>query len=209
MLRDNVTLAAPRAEDNLRRVEPVMGKGHLFTLNGQRILAHVRQLQGRYSEAEPLLVAALDGYRNVEQADSPRIASAFGALGYNFVAQHKYTEAEVPLRECLKVWQKRLPHGGDMSLTMSRRSAEREVAFAKCALGVCLAHRKQYAEAEKLLAGGCKDLSPQPGFAEDLTPLARRVRKEALGWLVRFYDDRGKPDEAAKWRKELGAADAR
>jgi serine/threonine protein kinase len=208
MLRDNVSLAAPRAEDNLRRVEPVMGKGHLFTLNGQRILARVRQLQGRFAEAEPLLVGALDGLSKYEQEDSPRVAATLGAIGYNFVAEHKYADAERPLRECLKVWEKRLPHGGDMSLTMSRRSAEREVAFAKCALGVCLADQKKYPEAETLLTQGCRDLAPKPGFPEDLTPLARRIRIEALGWVVGFYEERDKPDEAAQWRKELEAAKA-
>jgi tetratricopeptide (TPR) repeat protein len=208
LLQDNVALAAPRAEDNLRRVEPVMGEGHLFTLNGQRILARVRQLQGRYAEAQPLLVGALDGLRKFEQEDSSRIAATLGALGYNFVAEQKYADAERPLTECLKVWEKRLPHGGDMTLTMSRRSAEREVAFAKCALGACLTHRKQYTEAETLLTQGWKGLSPQPGFPEDVTPLAHRIRTEALGWLTDLYEHWGKPAEAEKWRKELDAAKA-
>ena len=185
-----------------------MGDHHLFTLNGIRIRARIRQLQGRYREAASLIGEALDGLRGTEECDSPRIASALGLLGYNLVAERKYAEAERHLSECLKIRDKRVPHGGEVALLMSKRSAARQQAFAKCLLGVCLTAQMNHADAEKVLKHGCQDLAPQPGFPEDLTPLARRLRIEALGWLVRFYDERDKPDEAAQWRKELEAAKA-
>jgi hypothetical protein len=63
--------------------------------------------------------------------------------------------------------------------------------------------RKNYADAAPLLSQGYEDLKPQRGFDEDLTPLARRYRVVALGWLVQLYEEWGDPEEAAKWRREL------
>jgi hypothetical protein len=80
----------------------------------------------------------------------------------------------------------------------------------EAAHGACLAGQKKYDEAEPLLLDAieglrdCEDKALQP-----LTPERRGVEAgkidEALNWLVRLYDERGKPDEAAKWRKELEA----
>jgi hypothetical protein len=126
--------------------------------------------------------------------------------GHNLVAEKKFAEAEPPLRECLAIWAKRLPHGGDYYIALSRRGAAREYAYAKSLLGASLAGRNNYAEAEPLLLQGYEGLKPQPGFNEDLTPLAQRYQVEALERLVQLYDAWGKPDEAAKWRKELDKA---
>ena len=41
-----------------------------------------------------------------------------------------------------------------------------------------------------------------------VTPLGRRRQIEYMGWLVQLYEEWGKPDEAAKWRKELDSAKA-
>jgi eukaryotic-like serine/threonine-protein kinase len=208
VLLDDLALADKLAEESLARLREVMGNRHLFTLNGVRILARIRQLQGRYDDSDMLIDEALKGLRDVDVENSPRIANALGMRGYNLVKREKYDEARRSLDECLKIWEKRVPHGGEVALLMSKRSAVREQAFAKCLLGVCLAAQKSHADAEKLLIQGCKDLAPQPGFPEDLTPLARRLRIEAIGWLVRLYDERDKPDEAAQWRKELETAKA-
>ena len=40
------------------------------------------------------------------------------------------------------------------------------------------------------------------------TPLDRRYLIEALGWLVRLYEEWGKPDEATCCREELHTAQA-
>src|SRR5262249_7977085 len=124
------------------------------------------------------------------------------------ILEKKYAEAEAPLRECLAIWEKRLPHASNFWLALSPRSAAREYAFAKGLLGTSLLGRKEYAEAEPLLVQGYEGLKPRPGADEDPTPLARRYQAEALAWLVQLYEETGKPDEAAKWRKELEATKA-
>jgi hypothetical protein len=74
------------------------------------------------------------------------------------------------------------------------------------ALGACLLGQKKYAEAEPLLLKGYEGLRQH----EERIPASfRRTRlTEALGRLVQLYDEWAKPDEAAKWRKELEAAKA-
>ena len=60
-----------------------------------------------------------------------------------------------------------------------------------------------------LCSRGCEGLTlPQEASDAGPTPFVKRRRVEALDWLVQLYEDGGKPDEAAKWRKELEAAKA-
>ena len=49
---------------------------------------------------------------------------------------------------------------------------------------------------------GCAGLQQH----RDAIPAWQRGRlTEALGWLVQLYEEWDKPDDAAKWRKELDA----
>jgi tetratricopeptide (TPR) repeat protein len=208
VLRDEPALGAPLADEALGKIRKLMGEQHLYVLNTLRVLARVYQAQGRYEEAAPLITEAEAGFRGLRDEDNPRLAFILGLRGHNLVAQQKYAEAEAPLRQCLAIWERRLPQGGDFFLALSRRGAAREYAYAKSLLGAALMGRKDYAGAEPLLSEGYEGLKPQPGFNEDLTPLARRYRVEALGRLVQLYNEWGKPDEAARWRTELEAAKA-
>ena len=71
-------------------------------------------------------------------------------------------------------------------------------------LGSSLLGQKKYADAEQYLVKGCEGMSR---WAERLGPshdaFTRKPLTETLQRLVQLYDALGKPDEAAKWRKEL------
>jgi hypothetical protein len=69
------------------------------------------------------------------------------------------------------------------------------------ALGACLLGQKKYAQAEPLLLKGEAGLQE----LQEKIPAAFRQtqRAESLERLVQFYEETGKPHEAAKWRKEL------
>ncbi len=117
------------------------------------------------------------------------------------IREKKYVEAEQPLGEFLATYTKRpsLPKGGNF-------------ARAHFLLGVTRLGQKKYAEAEPLLVKGYEGIyqegrqkRPEGRAGGPLTPLDRRYQIEALGWLVQLYEEWGKPDEAAKWRKELEA----
>jgi tetratricopeptide (TPR) repeat protein len=206
--RDEPALARSLAEEAVKRYRAAMDD-HPFTLNGIRILARAYQLQGQYGKAAPLLEEAQAICRRLQIDEGPRLASVLGMLGENLIAKKNYTEAETHLRQCLEVWEKRLPHGGEYWVGLSRQGAAREYAFAKCLLGASLHGQKKYNRAEPLLRQGYEGLTlPQEAGEAGPTPYVKRRRIEALGWLVQLYEAWAKPDEAAKWRKELEAAKA-
>jgi serine/threonine protein kinase len=69
--------------------------------------------------------------------------------------------------------------------------------LTKSRLGNGFLARKKYTEAEPLLVQGYANLKQHE------VEIAKTYRTEALERLVQLYDAWGKPDEAAKWRKEL------
>jgi hypothetical protein len=71
----------------------------------------------------------------------------------------------------------------------------------QAALGEALAGQGRYADAEPLLLAGYEGLQAREA---KLPPEARSRPGEVLGFLARFYEDRGKPDEAAAWRARAG-----
>ena len=69
-------------------------------------------------------------------------------------------------------------------------------------LGVPLLGQKKFAEAEPLLLSGYDGMKKQ----ENKIPPPAKIRlNQAVERLVQFYEATSKPDEAAKWRKELKA----
>jgi tetratricopeptide (TPR) repeat protein len=100
----------------------------------------------------------------------------------------QYAEAEVWRRKWLAV--------------VKDRAGPESVAYGEelSALGWNLLKQEKYADAESLLLQGYEGTKKRKGEI----PLHDRFRlTEALEGLVQLYDAWHKPDEAAKWRKEL------
>jgi serine/threonine protein kinase/tetratricopeptide (TPR) repeat protein len=131
----------------------------------------------------------------VQQREGPRSAAYAGALaglGRNLLWQHKHTEAEKTLRECLTLRVKLEP---DTWSTFN----------AKSLLGEALLGQKKYADAEPLLKDGYEGMKPRQ---DQIPPPPRKLRlSEALERLVQLYEANGKKDEAARWRQELEAVE--
>jgi len=70
------------------------------------------------------------------------------------------------------------------------------VCAAEVLTGRCLAASGRYEEAETYLLGGYEGMRDSP-------IMLGQYRTRALEWLVEFYDDWGKPDQAAAWRAEM------
>jgi hypothetical protein len=70
-------------------------------------------------------------------------------------------------------------------------------------LGGALLGQKKHADAEPLLLAGYDGLKKDE---KAIPPQGRDDIPKALQRLVELYDDTGKKDEAARWRKELAAA---
>jgi hypothetical protein len=86
-------------------------------------------------------------------------------LGLNLLETHLFPEAERVLREAFVIRQSKEPNG-------------RRVVVAKLCLGMALAGRKRFADAETLLATGCSELEarwqPLTHREQEILALAQR-----------------------------------
>jgi serine/threonine protein kinase len=122
------------------------------------------------------------------EPQSPAYAAALVSLGSALLGQEKWAEAEKTLTECLALREKQQPDAWYTFSTMSR-------------LGGALVGQKKYAEAEPLLLKGYEGVKAR---ADQIPPPYKQVNlSQALDRLVQLYEALGKPDEAARWRKEL------
>jgi tetratricopeptide (TPR) repeat protein len=103
----------------------------------------------------------------------------------------KFAAAEPLARECLALREKMIP---DDWRTFNARSM----------LGGSLLGQKKYAEAEPLLLSGYEGLKQRA----DKIPAAGNMRpREALQRLVQLYEETGRPELAAQWKKSLAQSD--
>jgi hypothetical protein len=127
---------------------------------------------------------------------APAYSGGLAGLGSNLLKQKKYADAESILREGLTILQAKAPEIW-------------ETFHAQSLLGTALLGKKNYAEAEPLLLQGCQGMK-RPSVKVlglyQVGPSTRDCLIEALERLVQLYEDWGKPQEAAMWRKELEEA---
>jgi len=146
---------------------------------------------GKTTEAAALANDQLASARRRLKPDSPELAGQLALTGSSFLNLRTYAEAELILRECLAI---RAKHDPDAWTTCNARSMR----------GGALLGQKNYAEAEPLLLEGYEGMKQREA---KMPPQVKDLRlRQALERLVQLHDAWGKPDEAAKWRKELQAA---
>jgi serine/threonine protein kinase/tetratricopeptide (TPR) repeat protein len=177
-------------EQNLKQSETKLGPEHPYTLAFCNNLAEAYDGAGQFAKSEPLYRAALDQTRKRFGADDVRTAAQMAVLGTNLLHQHKYTDAEPLLRDCLKMREAKRPNEW---ITFNTQSL----------LGGALLGQKKYADAEPLLLQGYQGMKQR----EAKIPPQGKVRlTEALERLVQLYEATGKKDQADKWRKLLNEA---
>jgi hypothetical protein len=150
-------------------------------------LAEVLGDEAKYADAERVLRQALDVSRNALGPEHSLTIGLVSDLGWVRIEQHKYAEAEPPLREA---------HAGFVKTTPNHRNRFDNESL----LGESLMGQRKYAEAEPLLLEGYNGLIARintiPAYDMDsVTSAGER--------LVRLYDAWGKPAQAAEWRKNL------
>jgi serine/threonine protein kinase/tetratricopeptide (TPR) repeat protein len=207
-----------------------LGPGHPHTLTTQQNLALLYVARAEHDRAEPLLaegavsarkqlglgnaltrqllVNLIDCYEQLKQparaeplcremaafykqntgAGSFAYAVQLAFLGHNLLLQRNYTDAEPVLRECWAILEQDKP---GMWLTFHVQSE----------LGGALASQRRCVSAEAHLLAGCRGLSELQAHLP--SPLGQARLVEAVERLVQLYETWRKPDEAAKWRKEL------
>ena len=141
------------------------------------------------AKARPLIAELISRYPGEPGRENLFLANEFADIGLLLVKNELYSEAEKHLRQSLSIREKKKP---DDWSTFSTQSI----------LGAALAGQKNYPEAEPLLERGYEGMKRR---AEKIISENRFHLFEALERLVQLYDALKKPDEAAKWRKELEA----
>jgi serine/threonine protein kinase/pimeloyl-ACP methyl ester carboxylesterase/tetratricopeptide (TPR) repeat protein len=169
----------------------VVGESDPGTLMSQCVLVSVYLAQKRPGDAEPLVRDCLAKVSAKRRDRLPAfIIVGLGELGQDLLRHGDVADAETALRLYLGVAEHNLPDGW-------RRAA------ARTALGACLLRQNKYAEAEPLLLEGHAGLRRH----EDRGPAPQRLARltDALEPLARLYTDWHRPDEAARWQRELTA----
>ncbi len=152
-------------------------------------LCQCHELLRQYDQAEVWRRKMLAVVKEKTGPESPAYARGLEGLGSNLLRQKKYADAEPILRQCLTIDQKTQPEAWTTFDT-------------KSLLGGSLLGREKYTEAEPLLLAGYEGMKQR----EAKIPANSKFHlTEALERLVQLYDAWGKPDEAAKWRKEMEA----
>jgi tetratricopeptide (TPR) repeat protein len=171
----------------LARSRQKLGAEHQHTLYGLSALARMYAQAEEFDDAVPLYRELLDVQSRKLPADHTDRVNTLASLGQSLLDAGQTIDAEPVLRECLAIREKKQP---DAWTTFHTKSM----------LGGTLVAQKKYADAEPLL------LTAYEGMKErDIGQRARSHFTEVMECLVQLYDAWGKPDEAAKWRKELQA----
>jgi tetratricopeptide (TPR) repeat protein len=160
------------------------GADHPVTLTAKHNLAVMCQRQGQHARAESLFIQVVEGRKQRLGPEHQSVAVTLADLGLNYLQQKEYAKAEVRLRECLQICEKRLADSWHHF-------------HAQSLLGGSLLGQHKYAEAEPLLRRGYEGLKARERSiqADDRTCLT-----EALERLVQLYDAWGKPEKAKEWR---------
>jgi tRNA A-37 threonylcarbamoyl transferase component Bud32/tetratricopeptide (TPR) repeat protein len=172
--------------------------------NASGYSAMVAQAAGNADTAQARRLETIQFFRARLPADDLALANALAEFTFALLGSGKYSEAEPTARECLAIYEKSLP---DDWRTFDAQSM----------LGGSLLGQKKYAEAEPLLLSGYEGLKHREDKIVIETLAARFWARSAdekpwlqepLRRLVRLYEETGRPDQAAEWKKKLEATTA-
>jgi serine/threonine protein kinase len=169
-----------------------LGDDHPHTLITASNLATAYEDAGRLDDAITLHQQTLEHRRAKLGVDHPHSQVSMNALAGAYLSSRRWAEAEVLLRACWDLREKRAHDNWWRFHTMSQ-------------LGWALAGQEKYAEAEPLLIQGYEGLKDREG---KIPAPSRRNLDAAASRIVPFYDSWGKADQAAKWRARLEKSSA-
>ena len=162
------------------------------TLATRLDLGEALQRRGESTRADAMLCAVHAALGEKPGPRHPDVARALTALARGHLESQRWAEAERSLAKARAILDERCPD----------HWARFEV---ESLLGESLLGRGEFTEAEPHLVQGCQGLKKWEkalGHKHRRSPLKGRL-SEVLERLVQLYDAWGKPDETAKWRKEL------
>ncbi|MCA2722865.1 MAG: tetratricopeptide repeat protein [Microcystis sp. M048S1] len=86
----------------------LLGNNHPLVASSLNNLAALYDSQGRYTEAEPLYLQALDLRKQLLGDNHPLVALSLNNLAYLYDSQGRYTEAEPLYLEAINIFRERL-----------------------------------------------------------------------------------------------------
>jgi eukaryotic-like serine/threonine-protein kinase len=176
-------------ERALKECETRLGPEHETTLHRRNSLARVYLAAGRLEEAEGMFDRIVEGRKRIAGGEPDRpTANSLSMYALALLARRRYVEAELVLREAIRVYEAAVP--------------EYPLRFnAISQLGEALAGQNKDREAEPLLVAGYEGLKQREGKLNAFD--RQRFLPPAIRRLVAFYGKTGRPDEADKWRRLL------
>jgi tetratricopeptide (TPR) repeat protein len=163
----------------------LLGEEDSSTLDTMRNRAVLYRAERDYARAEALLTKILEVRRRVFGEAHRDTTAILAALGEVRIQLRKYAEAEPLLRAAGSGYEK-------------ARSDNWRRYSSQSALGASLVGQRKYLEAEPLLLTGYQ------GILERETTIPAENRsdlEQARKWIVRLYQDWGKPDKLVEWRE--------
>jgi non-specific serine/threonine protein kinase/serine/threonine-protein kinase len=180
-------------EENFKVCKAKLGSDHPLTLDSMYWLAKAYLAGGRFAQGEALVREQVAETRRLFGPDNRRFGDGLALLGECLVDEGHFAEAEACLRGASPILRK-----NQHDLLPALR--------ADSLLGSALIGQKKYTEAEGCLLQTHDSLVRLD--TEKRAPAATRTLKETRDRLVQLYELWGKPDQAALWRKKLGAPNA-
>ncbi|HUG10030.1 MAG TPA: serine/threonine-protein kinase [Opitutaceae bacterium] len=158
-------------------------------------LGMAHRLTGHNAEAQQVLREALDvaNRDRAPNAGTPRwLPAVLCELGRTLNHESSFLEAGECFREAI-----RLQDGG---VRMWSAANVYPRALAESGLGVALAGQGRFGEAEPLLLHALEEMRKEERSTSGYGAV---LAIEALDAIVAFYDARGMPEQAARWRSSL------
>jgi len=165
----------------------VLSPGDLQSL--QLLKAEMYQEQTKYDKAERIAAESLAALRHTVGPEDPNTIDAATTLALAYLSERKFSQAEPLARESLDFDRK-------------RRLDNWQLFCTETLLGSSLAGQKRYGEAEPLLLEGYRGMAAR----KQRMAVPDRYYLDLAGqWIVQLYQNWGKPQKAAAWRKARAA----
>ncbi len=177
-------------QQSLAIKERAFGKVHPSVASTLNELGSLALQENKYDVAEQDFKRMADIYRAVYGEHHYLFGTALSNLGSVYSAQHQWSRAEPLYRQAISIY------------TQALSATDVNVGTARIKLGRALLHQHRYAEAETETRAGYDILITQMDPKVNWLVNARKD-------LVEEYEALKQPEQAAKFRAEIAATDAK
>jgi serine/threonine-protein kinase len=182
--------ASDLLQQSLAIKERTFGKVHPSVASTLNELGSVALQEDKYDAAEQYFERMADIYRTDYGEQHYLYATALSNLASVYTAQHQWTRAEKLYRQAIPIYEE------------SQSPTHINTGIARIKLGRTLLRQQRYADAEVETHAGYDILSPQ---MDPKVSWLMNARKD----LAEEYDGMKQPEQAAKFRAETAATEAK